>query len=125
MYLICFICLASYLKGNKMHNIITVFISVIVFTKCLKTILLLGILPLVLSGDVYIPTGLNRVVRSTETQNLKPVASTAGTVNQEQENNKSQIVLLTESSPEFNESFVLKEQYELQNETGFKFINYL
>lgn len=98
---------------------------VIVFTKILHIILSLGILPLVLPGDVYTPTGLNRLARNTETQNLKPVASTVGTVNQEQENNKSQVVLLTESSPEFNESFVLTEQYELQNETGFKFINYL
>lgn len=70
---------------------------------------------------MYTPTGVDRQPHSTETNNSKSVVSTVGTP----VNNKSQIVLLTESSPEFNESFVLKEQYELQNETGFKIINYL
>ncbi|XP_060863806.1 uncharacterized protein LOC132940307 isoform X1 [Metopolophium dirhodum] len=90
MYLICFICLASYLKG---------------------------ILPVVLSSNVFTPYSLIRLARSTQIHSLKTVPSSLGLANNVQVNNKSQIVLLTENSTELNDNFALKEQYELQNET--------
>lgn len=81
-----------------------------------------GILPIVLADDEYASFGTTRIARSTQTLDVKTVASTLGTVNHVQTNNKSQIILLTENSTELNENNVLKEQYELQNETGFFYI---
>jgi len=81
----------------------------------------LGVLPLVLYSNIFTSNGSIRFARSTQTQELKTAApSTLGIVNNLQVNNKSQqIVLLPENSTELNSNFVLKEQYELQNETGF------
>lgn len=78
-----------------------------------------GILPIVLSTNVFAPYSLIRHARSAQTQDLKTVPPTLRNVNNVQVNNKSQIVLLTEISTELNDSVVLKEQYELHNETGF------
>ncbi|XP_025404918.1 uncharacterized protein LOC112679358 isoform X2 [Sipha flava] len=91
MYLICFICFSSYVKG---------------------------ILPTVLSSNEFPAYGLIRHSRSTQTQDLKTTPSVAGSVNNVQLNNKSQIVLLTENSTEINDNLVFKEHYEIQNETN-------
>lgn len=85
----------------------------IVFPICL------GILPIVLSSNVFTPYSLIRLTRNTQTQDLKVLPSTLGGLNHVQVNNKSQIVLLSENSTELNDNFILKEQYELQNETGY------
>lgn len=118
MYLICFICLASYLKG-MLHFSVLLFIN----KKCLYTIVkhfFSGILPLVLSSDELIP--YIRIARGTQTEDLKSVSSSFGSVNNVSGNNKSQIVLLPANSTESYDNLVLKEQYELQNETGFHII---
>lgn len=78
-----------------------------------------GILPIVLSSNVFTSYSLIRIARNTQTQDLKDSPSTLGGVNHVQVNNKSQIVLLTEGSTELNDNFILKEQYVLQNETGY------
>lgn len=80
---------------------------------------MLGILPIVLSSDLYTTHSINRLTGSTRSDNLKTVASTVGSVNHVHMSNKSHIVLLVENSTEHNENIALKEQYELQNETGF------
>lgn len=72
-----------------------------------------------MSSNVFTPYSLSRLARSTQIHSLKTVPSSLGLANNVQVNNKSQIVLLTENSTELNDSFALKEQYELQNETGF------
>lgn len=76
-----------------------------------------GILPSVLSNDELIP--FIRIVRGTQTEDLKTVPSSFGNVNNVSGSNKSQIVLLPANSTEPFDNVVLKEQYELQNETGF------
>lgn len=76
-----------------------------------------------LSSNGFTPYSLIRIARSTETQDLKTLPSILG-ANNVQLNNKSQIVLLTENSTEIIESLVLKEQYELQNDTGFFIFNF-
>lgn len=78
-----------------------------------------GILPIVLSSNVFTPYSVIRLARNTQTQDLKVLPSTLGGLNHVQVNNKSQIVLLSENSTELNDNFILKEQYELQNETGY------
>ncbi|VVC27708.1 Hypothetical protein CINCED_3A005825 [Cinara cedri] len=90
MYLICFICLASYLKG---------------------------ILPIVLSSNVFTPYSLVRIARSAPTQDSKTLPPPLDAINNTLVNNKSQFVPLTENSTEINENIVLKEHYELQNDT--------
>lgn len=82
-----------------------------------------GILPLVLSNDELIP--YIRIARGTQTEDSKDVPSSIGNVNNVSGNNKSNIVLLPENSTETYDNLVLKEQYELQNETGFLIISYL
>lgn len=72
-----------------------------------------------MSSNVFTSYSLIRLTRSTQIHSLKTIPSSLGLVNNVQVNNKSQIVLLTENSTELNDSFALKEQYELQNETGF------
>lgn len=74
-----------------------------------------------LSSNDFTPYSSIRIARST--QDLKTLPPILG-ANNVQLNNKSQIVLLTENSTEINESLVLKEQYELQNDTGFYIINF-
>lgn len=81
-----------------------------------------GILPIVLSSHAFNPYNLIRLARSSQIHGLKTVPSSSGLVNNVQVNNKSQIVLLTENSTELNDNFALKEQYELQNETGLYII---
>lgn len=78
-----------------------------------------------MSSNVFTPYSLIRLARSTQIHSLKTVPSSLGLVNNVQVNNKSQIVLLTENSTEINDTFALKEQYELQNETGFYIFNLL
>jgi len=63
------------------------------------------------------------LARSTQIHSLKTVPSNLGLDNNVQVNNKSQIVLLAENSTETNDNFTFKEQYELQNETGFYTFN--
>lgn len=71
------------------------------------------------SSNAFSPYSSIRLARSTQTYSLKTVTSSLGSVNNNvQLNNKSQIVLLTENSTDLNDNFALKEQYELQNETG-------
>jgi len=82
-----------------------------------------GILPIVLSSNAFAPYNLIRLPRSPQIHSLKTVPSNLGLANNVQVNNKSQIVLLAENSTESNDSFALKEQYELQNETGFYTFN--
>jgi len=84
-----------------------------------KVFVLKRILPVALSNNVVASNDLTRLARGTQLQDLKTaLPSTLGSVNNLQVNNKSQqIVLLPENSTELNNSFVLKEQYELQNET--------
>lgn len=77
-----------------------------------------GILPLVLSSSLFTSYNIIRLTRSTEAQDLKIVPSSIGSINHVRVNNKSQVVLLTENSTDLNDNFILKEQYELQNETG-------
>lgn len=79
-----------------------------------------GILPLVLSSDEFIP--YIRIARGTQTEDLKTVPSSFGSVNNVSGNNKSHIVLLPANSTESYDNLILKEQYELQNETGFYII---
>lgn len=79
-----------------------------------------GILPSVLSNDELIP--FIRSTRGTQTEDLKTVPSSFGNVNNVSGSNKSQIVLLPANSTELYDNLVLKEQYELQNETGFHII---
>jgi len=76
-----------------------------------------------LSSNVFSSYSLTRLARSTQINSLKTVPSSLGLANNVQVNNKSQIVLLTENSTELNDNFALKEQYELQNETGFYIFN--
>lgn len=76
-----------------------------------------------MSSNVFTPYNLIRLARSTQIHSLKAVPSSLGLANNVQVNNKSQIVLLAENSTELNDNFALKEQYELQNETGFCIYN--
>lgn len=111
MYLICFICLVSYFKGKhygKYYSII-ILINNTFFSK--------GILPTVLSSNVFTSYNLIRHVRDTQQQDFKTVPSTLASVNLIQMNNKSQIIFY-ENSTELNENFISKEQYILQKETG-------
>lgn len=79
-----------------------------------------GILPIVLSSDELIP--YIRIARGTETDDLKSAPSSIG-INNVSVNNKSRIVIFPENSTEPYDNLVLKEQYELQNETGVYLFN--
>lgn len=118
MYLICFICLASYMEGNYYRVKCDCIVIYLLFNLFACTFFP-DMLPKVLSSDVFSSYNLIRHIRNTQTQDFKPVPSTLTSVNNVQENNKSQIILLTANSTELDENLVSKEQYIFQKETGF------